>query len=89
VVSLWELVIKKNRQGAPVREPLAWWDRYIARPGIEVLPVRVRHIAELDALPKRHRDPFDRMLLAQARSEQLSLVTADRALTGNSVETMW
>lgn len=43
----------------------AWWDRYITRASIEALPVRAGHIAQLDMLPDLHKDPFDRMLIAQ------------------------
>jgi len=89
VVSLWELIAKKNRRDAPVREPLAWWDRYITRADVEVLPVRVPHLGSLDSLPDVHRDPFDRMLLAQADFEQLRLVSADRAFSGYQVQTVW
>src|SRR5688572_29932534 len=44
VVSLWELITKKNRTTTPVRAPLAWWDRYITQAEIGVLAVRVRHL---------------------------------------------
>ena len=77
VVSYWELVLKKGRQTAPVLQPSAWWDRYITRPAVEVLPLRVTHVDQLDALPEFHKDPFDRMLVAQARIEGLTLVTRD------------
>jgi PIN domain nuclease of toxin-antitoxin system len=88
-VSLWELIVKKNRKGAPVRAPLPWWERYISRTSVEVLPIRVRHLWELDSLPEIHRDPFDRMLIAQARSEQLRLITSDGAFARYDVETLW
>ena len=88
-ISLWELITKKNRATAPVRAPLAWWDRYITRAEIEVLAVRVRHVGELDSLPEFHKDPFDRMLIAQARAERLRLVTADRIFADYDVETVW
>lgn len=48
--------------------------------GFEELPVRLAHAESLAALPPHHRDPFDRMLIAQARAERLTLVTRDRAL---------
>lgn len=58
VVSYWELVLKKGRQTAPVRQPAAWWERYITRPAVEVLPVRVAHVDQLDALPRAAQRPF-------------------------------
>jgi PIN domain nuclease of toxin-antitoxin system len=48
--------------------------------GFDLLPVLPDHCRELVALPPRHRDPFDRMLIAQARAERLSLLTRDRAI---------
>jgi PIN domain nuclease of toxin-antitoxin system len=48
--------------------------------GFELLPVLSDHCKALVALPRRHRDPFDRMLVAQARAERLPLLTRDRAI---------
>jgi PIN domain nuclease of toxin-antitoxin system len=89
VVSLWELIVKKNRATRPVADPVAWWDRYIVRTEAEVVAIRVSHLIELDRLPELHSDPFDRMLIAQALSEQLRLVSADRAFGGYPVQTVW
>ena len=89
VASLWELILKKNRSTAAVRDPLAWWERHITRLQIEVVPIRIPHVAELDRLPELHGDPFDRMLIAQARTEGLRLVTADRIFASYDVETVW
>jgi PIN domain nuclease of toxin-antitoxin system len=89
VVSFWELVLKKTRKDAPVHEPAAWWDRYISRAAVEVLPVRPQHVIALDRLPEWHRDPFDRMLIAQAQCDQLAIVSADEAIAGYAVETVW
>lgn len=51
----------------------------VAESGFEELPLRLSHTEVLRSLPPHHRDPFDRMLLAQAISESLTLVTRDRA----------
>lgn len=48
--------------------------------GFDPLPIRSEHCRALAGLPQRHRDPFDRMLVAQARSENLALLTRDRAI---------
>jgi PIN domain nuclease of toxin-antitoxin system len=90
VVSFWELMLKKARKEAPLADPAAWWDRYITRASIEALPVRVGHIAQLDNLPDLHKDPFDRMLIAQAAFEDLTIVTADEAISQYSlIKTVW
>ena len=89
VVSYWELVIKKGRQTAPVLEPQAWWSRYITRPAVEVLPVRVAHVDQLNALPEFHKDPFDRMLVAQALAENYTLVSRDAVLARYGPLVVW
>jgi PIN domain nuclease of toxin-antitoxin system len=89
VVSYWELVLKKGRETAPLLEPKAWWDRYITRPAIEVLPVRVAHVDRLDSLPELHRDPFDRMLVAQALAEGCTLVSRDGMLARYGLPVVW
>src|SRR5262245_9064278 len=80
VVSYWELVLQKGRHTAAVLEPAVWWDRYITRLAVEMLPVRVAHLDRLDVLPEFHKDPFDRMLVAQAITEEYALVSRDGVL---------
>ncbi len=89
VVSYWELALKKGRQNAPISHPAVWWDRYITRNAVEVLPVRVAHVDRLDALPGWHRDPFDRMLVAQALAERCTLVSADGVLARYGAPVVW
>jgi PIN domain nuclease of toxin-antitoxin system len=89
VISYWELVLKKGRDTAPVREPAAWWERYITKRAVEVLPVRAAHVDRLDGLPDLHKDPFDRMLVAQALAEDLTLITGDGILAGYGVPIVW
>lgn len=57
--------------------------------GIEALPVTLGHARLAGFLPGVHRDPFDRMLAAQAQSEELVLVTADPAFVEFGIETLW
>jgi PIN domain nuclease of toxin-antitoxin system len=89
VVSLWELILKKRRATAAVREPLPWWEQHVTRTETEVIPVRVPHLAALDRLPEIHGDPFDRLLVAQALAEDCMLVTADSTLTRYGVPVVW
>lgn len=81
--SVWEVAIKWSlRKGSPDDMPLSGRDFAAAldAAGIEVLPIRPAHAAELDDLPNLHRDPFDRLLLATARVEGLTLLTRDAQL---------
>ncbi|MGQ0555138.1 MAG: type II toxin-antitoxin system VapC family toxin [Nitrospiraceae bacterium] len=77
--SLWEVVIKiqvKKLLADP--EELA---TKIGESGFQELPVAVAHTLALERLPFHHRDPFDRLLVAQAQVEHLRLLTADSGLT--------
>ena len=78
VVSAWEIAIKyqcgKLSFDVPVEEVLS---RILAGTVWPVLPVLPAHIPELLALPMHHRDPFDRLLIAQARAEGMAIATAD------------
>jgi PIN domain nuclease of toxin-antitoxin system len=89
VISYWELMLKKNRPTAPVLHPASWWERNVTRLAVEVLQVRVIHVDRLDRLPEWHRDPFDRMLVAQALVEDCTLVTRDRLLARYGVPVVW
>ncbi|MDF0645185.1 MAG: type II toxin-antitoxin system prevent-host-death family antitoxin [Nitrospira sp.] len=76
--SLWEVVIKvqMNKLSADPAERAA----KIADSGFQELPVSVLHTLALERLPLHHRDPFDRILLAQAQVEQLRLLAGDASL---------
>ena len=76
-VSVCEISIKQAKGRLEAPEDLA---TQIAASGFRELPFDVRHGLEIARLPPFHADPFDRMLIAQARVEGLTLVTADRAL---------
>jgi PIN domain nuclease of toxin-antitoxin system len=89
VVSYWELMLKKGRPTALVLDPKDWWTRYIMRTAVEVLPVRATHVGHLDALAEWHRDPFDRMLIAQALAEGHTLVTRDGVFAQYGVKVVW
>jgi PIN domain nuclease of toxin-antitoxin system len=82
-VSIWELAIKqrlgKLSVGSDVR---TWTRRATTELALDHLPVTADHAAAVEHLPDVHRDPFDRLLVAQAVSEGAVLLTADHRLTG-------
>lgn len=81
VVSAWEITLKPAL-GIP---DVAGWLRQAARNlQARMLPVRLEHIAALETLPLRHRDPFDRLLVAQAVAGRLMLVTPEEAIQNYS-----
>ena len=89
VVSAWEIVLKWSGIGAKGGSALELLSSEIRRFSLEVLPLQLHHVAALDELPPLHKDPFDRILVAQARCEGLPLLTRDRRVQNYPVETIW
>jgi PIN domain nuclease of toxin-antitoxin system len=81
--SAWEIAIKASL--GRLDFPLAAWERALAEAGFAELPVRGPHAIAAGSLPRHHADPFDRMLIAQARHEGLTLVTRDAAFAAYGV----
>ena len=89
VATLWEVVIKMSLGRLMLTDPAeTFWQRQTGDSGMAVLAVRPEHVLDVAALPHIHRDPFDRMLVAQARVERLTLVTADRTMRAYPVATL-
>ncbi len=85
--STWEIAIKVAL--GRLRLPLAELARALVDAAFEELPVRIADGLEMARLPLLHRDPFDRLLIAQARHERLTLVTCDAAIRRYPVDTLW
>lgn len=86
--NLWELLLKARKPGALVSDPLPWWDKYVQRQ-IPTLAIRTSHIRRLANLPELHKDPFDRILVAQALEEGLTLASKDALLVQYGVPVVW
>ncbi len=82
LVSFWEVAIKQAVGKLAIEDGLESWAR---SSGLEIVPLRSEHIWRTRDLPLHHRDPFDRLLIAQAQIEGMTLVSADRALTAYDV----
>lgn len=78
--SLWEIAIKKSFGRQDLRVEPRLLRRGLLDNGYTELPVTSEHAVALDSLPDLHRDPFDRILVAQALTEGVTLVTADAQL---------
>lgn len=88
--SVWEIAIKAGIGKLQLPEPPRLLiPRETARQGLRPLPVSHLHALAVYDLPPHHGDPFDRLLIAQARSEGLTLITADRDLKQYPVELLW
>jgi PIN domain nuclease of toxin-antitoxin system len=88
--SAWEMATKvrlgKLDVAAEVVENFMF---YLAREEFDVIPVTVEHGIRAGLLPGPHKDPFDRMLIAQALAENVPLVSNDRGLDGYGVKRLW
>jgi PIN domain nuclease of toxin-antitoxin system len=88
--SLWELVVKTAVGRLRLDDdPAVLFTEPLDAAGFRVLPVDRRHVLALPELPDLHRDPFDRMLVAQALVEDLDVVTGDQQVRRYPVRVVW
>lgn len=85
--STWEVAIKSAL--GKVEADLGAIVAAMAEADLEELPITIGHTQRLRALPPHHRDPFDRLLIAQALEERLTIVTHDRLFAAYRVATLW
>jgi len=90
VASAWEIAIKVSLGKLRIEGAL---DRFLpeqlAQNGFQALPIDLKHTARVATLPFHHRDPFDRLLVAQAIEEELSVVTADPVFAKYGAKHIW
>ncbi len=87
--SLWEIALKVRAGKLRLPETGDFFAAHLGRLGAGTLAVAAAHVLRLFGLPHHHRDPFDRLLVAQCQVEGLVLVTADAALRAYAVEILW
>jgi PIN domain nuclease of toxin-antitoxin system len=88
--SAWEIAIKCAAGKLQLPEPpVVFVTQRIAEDRLGALPILLAHALRAGALPPHHRDPFDRMLIAQAQVEELTLLTADRGMAQYDVPIHW
>ena len=86
----WEIAIKIRLGKYALPEPYQeFMERELAANDLHILPIEPRHTALLTTMPFHHRDPFDRLLIAQATVESIPVVSADVALDPYGVSRIW
>ena len=81
IASLWEIAIKTSSGKLAVAGPL----QQLVPAGVDTLQVQLSHLLRLQTLPYHHRDPFDRLLIAQALTENLALLSVDKQFAAYGV----
>lgn len=90
VVSVWEMQIKAVLGKLELQTPLEILvHEQRSKNGLIVLPVYLEHVLVLEQLANHHKDPFDRLLVAQAKAEALTLISKDDVLSHYDVEVLW
>jgi len=88
--STWEISVKAAAGRLELDgSPASLLQEAIVASGVVALPIEHSHALQTGRLPRHHRDPFDRMLVAQAQVERLTLVSADRQFADYEVEVLW
>lgn len=88
-VSLWEITIKKQIGKLTLNISLEELFDYADRNQIEIVPITYDHLIILSKLPNHHSDPFDRLIISQAISEDLILITRDKGLKKYKAKQQW
>ncbi len=90
LISLWEIGIKHSLGRLPLSKPFEILiPEQIQLNGFLSLPVEQKHINTMINLPWHHRDPFDRLLIAQAQCEDMSMVSKDRYFEAYDIDLVW
>jgi PIN domain nuclease of toxin-antitoxin system len=89
-VSVWEMAIKRGLGKLPLPAPAVDMARaLVAHSGFKPLEIGYEHAGAVEALPQVHRDPFDRLLVAQAKAEGMRIVSGDSVFDRYDVSRVW
>ena len=88
-VSPWEMAIKNQQGKLHVQDLLDRLPQELEEEGFLVLPISIEHALRAGSLPEHHRDPFDRMLIAQAQAEHLPILSNDTIFDRYGVKRIW
>ena len=90
IATIWEIGIKVALGKLPLSKPFrTWMDTAISDLAMTPLPITLDHVEQLTQLPFHHRDPFDRLLIAQAMVEGMTLVSCDEHFPAYGVPLLW
>lgn len=88
--SAWELAIKAGQGKLKLSSPVSeFLPRHLRINGFTLLDLKLEHLVSVEQLPAHHKDPFDRLLVVQAQTEKMHLVSGDVALDQYEIERLW
>lgn len=89
IATVWEMAIKAGTGRLRLPEPIREYVVEKMEAGLRLLPIEWQHAAAVESLPHYHRDPFDRLLVAQALAEKLPIVTGDPSFRPYGITVIW
>ncbi|HEX8237170.1 MAG TPA: type II toxin-antitoxin system VapC family toxin [Abditibacteriaceae bacterium] len=89
VASVWEIAIKMSIGKLQLNQDINGLVTQLQQNSIVLLPIATPHLAVIATMPQHHRDPFDRLIIAQAQVEQMSIVGADTAFDAYGITRLW
>lgn len=89
MATLWEIAIKVSLRKLELDYTLSAFIKLISESGFKILPISASHVVNVANLQFHHRDPFDRLIIAQALTEDLRLVSQDAAFADYKVKLLW
>jgi len=89
IASLWEMSIKISIGKLELKKPYEEVISYVRKKGIEILSINFEHTLEVSKLEFHHKDPFDRLIIAQAKIENMTIVSKDILFDDYEVKRLW
>jgi len=89
IASLWEIVIKSSRQKLELKKSFVEINEFLYLNNFEVLSIEIKHLNSLLNLPYHHSDPFDRLIISQAVSDNFGIISIDRHFSSYPVNVIW
>ena len=89
IASLWEMSIKISIGKLELEKPFVDVISYVSEKGIEILSINFEHTLEVSKLEFHHKDPFDRLIISQAKIENMTIVSKDKLFDDYNVKRLW
>jgi PIN domain nuclease of toxin-antitoxin system len=89
IATLWEIVIKSSKEKLELKQSFAELNYFLSINNIQIINLEINHLNTLLKLPHYHGDPFDRLLISQAISEDLTIISVDKHFENYPVKVIW